>query len=114
MFRGEEKPDSYLGLSPRVELTEKLVWTYDPAPYVLGQGSDLNLLDDLLNVPSFRLLCGRNQCDTGCNLALIATHSASLFQSIIQMAAHSNDDSYDQVMPHHSIAVTHHWTTQFR
>jgi hypothetical protein len=38
-FSGEES-DSYSGLSPRVELTDKLVWTYDPAPYVLGQGFD--------------------------------------------------------------------------
>ena len=30
IFRGEEKVGSYSGLSPRYELTEKLVWTYDP------------------------------------------------------------------------------------
>jgi hypothetical protein len=36
VFRGEEKPSSYTGSSPREELTQKLVWAYDPAPYVLG------------------------------------------------------------------------------
>jgi len=35
-FRGEEKSPMYRGRHPRVELLEKLRWTYDPAPYVLG------------------------------------------------------------------------------
>ena len=37
VFRGEEKQNSFTGIHPRKELWEKLDWTYDPAPYVLGQ-----------------------------------------------------------------------------
>jgi hypothetical protein len=36
VFRGEEKVPSYSGKHPRRELFDKLTWTYDPAPYVLG------------------------------------------------------------------------------
>ena len=36
-FRGEEKPPLYTGMHPKNELIEKLTWTYDPAPYVLGR-----------------------------------------------------------------------------
>ena len=35
-FRGEEKPPGYSGTHPKDELIEKMVWTYDPAPYILG------------------------------------------------------------------------------
>jgi hypothetical protein len=35
VFRGEEKGPSTPG-DPKAELTEKLKWIYDPAPYVLG------------------------------------------------------------------------------
>ncbi|PKK69323.1 hypothetical protein RhiirC2_781156 [Rhizophagus irregularis] len=34
LFRGEEK--SFLNEDPRAELGNKLVWTYEPAPYILG------------------------------------------------------------------------------
>ena len=36
-FRGEEKPSHYSGKHPKDELFEKLVWTYHPAPWILGQ-----------------------------------------------------------------------------
>jgi hypothetical protein len=36
VFRGEEKALKYSGTHPRNELFQKLTWTYDPAPYVLG------------------------------------------------------------------------------
>jgi hypothetical protein len=35
-FRGEEKAPRYSGTHPKDELINKLTWTYDPAPYVLG------------------------------------------------------------------------------
>jgi hypothetical protein len=35
-FRGEEKSPSNLD-DPRAELGDKMTWTYDPAPYVLGK-----------------------------------------------------------------------------
>lgn len=35
-FRGEEKPRHYTGSTPRDELVDKLYWTYDPAPYIIG------------------------------------------------------------------------------
>lgn len=35
-LRGEEKRSGYNGRHPRIELFNKLRWTYDPAPYVLG------------------------------------------------------------------------------
>lgn len=35
LFRGEEK--SFLNEDPRAELGNKLVWTYEPAPYILGE-----------------------------------------------------------------------------
>ena len=37
VFRGEEKQNSYDGTHPRDELWQELDWTYDPAPYILGQ-----------------------------------------------------------------------------
>jgi hypothetical protein len=43
-FRGEEKPPVYSGTHPRDELTEKMVWTYDPAPYILGRPFSSNAL----------------------------------------------------------------------
>jgi hypothetical protein len=36
-FRGEEKAVRYGGKHPRDELFDKLVWTYHPAPWILGQ-----------------------------------------------------------------------------
>jgi hypothetical protein len=36
VFRGEEKPPVFSGTHPKEELTDKLVWIYDPAPYILG------------------------------------------------------------------------------
>lgn len=36
-FRGEEKAPHYSGNHPKQELLDKLVWTYDPAPWILGQ-----------------------------------------------------------------------------
>ena len=36
-FRGEEKAPGYSGTNPKVELIDKLIWTYDPVPYVLGE-----------------------------------------------------------------------------
>jgi hypothetical protein len=36
-FRGEEKAPVFTGRHPKTELFEKLTWTYDPAPYILGQ-----------------------------------------------------------------------------
>jgi hypothetical protein len=36
LFRGEEKPPVYTGMHPRDELFDKLLWKYDPAPYILG------------------------------------------------------------------------------
>jgi hypothetical protein len=35
LFRGEEKSPTNTK-SPRPELVDKMIWTYDPAPYVLG------------------------------------------------------------------------------
>ena len=35
-FRGEEKAPGYSGKHPKDELIDKLTWTYDPAPYILG------------------------------------------------------------------------------
>jgi len=35
-FRGEEKAARYAGKHPRDELFDKLVWTYYPAPWILG------------------------------------------------------------------------------
>ena len=35
-FRGEEKPPDS-NEDPRAELSNKLAWAYDPAPYVFGQ-----------------------------------------------------------------------------
>jgi len=37
VFRGEENARSDSG-DPRTRLADKMVWTYDPAPYVLGEG----------------------------------------------------------------------------
>lgn len=34
-FRGEEKPPGSRE-DPKAELSDKLAWAYDPAPYVLG------------------------------------------------------------------------------
>jgi hypothetical protein len=41
VFRGEEKPPTYSGRHPKGELIQKLAWTYDPAPYILGQSPEL-------------------------------------------------------------------------
>ena len=38
LFRGEEKEPGNME-DPRAELVEKLVWIYDPAPYMLGECS---------------------------------------------------------------------------
>jgi hypothetical protein len=35
-FRGEEKAPGFSGKHPKQELFDKLTWTYDPAPYILG------------------------------------------------------------------------------
>ncbi|TDL22896.1 hypothetical protein BD410DRAFT_839228 [Rickenella mellea] len=35
-FRGEEKQSAYSTTHPKLELVQKLTWTYDPAPYVLA------------------------------------------------------------------------------
>jgi hypothetical protein len=37
MFRSKEKAPRYHGPHPKDELIQKLTWTYDPAPYILGQ-----------------------------------------------------------------------------
>ena len=37
IFRGEEKPPHYSGNHPKDELFQKLIWTYRPAPWILGQ-----------------------------------------------------------------------------
>jgi hypothetical protein len=45
-FRGEEKAPTFSGTHPREELTQKLLWNYDPAPYILGYfavGTDVTL-----------------------------------------------------------------------
>jgi hypothetical protein len=36
-FRGKEKPPRYSGKHPKDELFDKLVWTYHPVPWILGQ-----------------------------------------------------------------------------
>ena len=36
VFRGEEKQPGFTGTHPRDELIQKLDWTYNPAPYVIG------------------------------------------------------------------------------
>jgi len=36
VFRDEEKAPKYHGPHPKDELIQKLTWTYDPAPYILG------------------------------------------------------------------------------
>ena len=46
VFRGEEKPPGSRE-DPKIELSKKLAWAYDPAPYVLGYyitGSDVTLV----------------------------------------------------------------------
>jgi len=50
LFRGEEKSPSS-NEDPKSELRNKLVWTYDPAPYVLGKTlfiSQVTITVDLL------------------------------------------------------------------
>jgi len=44
VFRREEKPPVYAGTHPKDELTERMVWAYDPAPYILGQPFSSNAL----------------------------------------------------------------------
>ena len=39
-----EEALGYSGTNSKVELTDKLIWTYDPAPYVLGMLFSLNSL----------------------------------------------------------------------
>lgn len=36
-FRGEEMPPKFSGRHPKKKLIDKLTWTYDPAPWILGQ-----------------------------------------------------------------------------
>ena len=40
VFRGEENAPIYRGTHPKEQLIQKLRWTYDPAPYLLGQCSE--------------------------------------------------------------------------
>ena len=47
-FRGEEKAPHYGGKHPKDELLEKMVWTYDPAPWILGQYFNLALYGNIL------------------------------------------------------------------
>lgn len=47
-FRGEEKAPHYEGKHPKDELLEKMVWTYDPAPWILGQYFNLALCCNIL------------------------------------------------------------------
>jgi hypothetical protein len=44
-FRGEEK-SAVNQEDPRAELGDKMTWTYDPAPYVLGKPFNLTVLID--------------------------------------------------------------------
>jgi hypothetical protein len=53
-FKGEEKPPA------KDELTEKLVRTYDPAPYILGR-FDCPCI--FIHACLFSLFCGRNRRD---------------------------------------------------
>jgi hypothetical protein len=50
-FRGEEKSVANTS-DPKAELCSKMIWTYDPAPYVLGE-----LLIVFIFFPFRRLLC---------------------------------------------------------
>ena len=66
-FRGEEKSPTN-AQDPRAELSGKMDWTYDPAPYVLGKPfgytlviSDISLLD--------RILCEGIFDNPGCHLS---------------------------------------------
>jgi hypothetical protein len=43
-FSGEEKPPVYSGTHPKDALIEKMVWAYDPAPYILGRPFSSNAL----------------------------------------------------------------------
>jgi hypothetical protein len=47
-FRGEEKAPHCGGKHPKDELLEKMVWTYKPAPWILGQYFNLALYCNIL------------------------------------------------------------------
>jgi hypothetical protein len=47
LFRGEEKSPTN-SEDPRAELSDKMTWTYDPAPYVLGKPLRLTALHHFL------------------------------------------------------------------
>jgi hypothetical protein len=48
IFRGEEKAPCYSGRHPKNELFDKLVWTYDPASWILGQYFNVTLYSIIL------------------------------------------------------------------
>jgi len=54
-FRGEERPPDS-NEDPKAELSNKLAWAYDPAPYVLGQLIDVDHVLDKFLITSFRVL----------------------------------------------------------
>lgn len=59
VFRGEEKRLGFTGKHPRDELIDKLTWTYDPAPYILGKFSlTLALIHLTLHSLSCCWICG--------------------------------------------------------
>jgi hypothetical protein len=73
-FRGKEKSPNYSGtLHPKEELTEKMVWTYDPAPYILGRPFSSNSLCIVIHSCLSRLFCCGNRCDACCNFTLVGS-----------------------------------------
>ena len=65
-FQGEEQsPDSIV--DPKQELADKIVWIYDPAPYVLGEVVEVTLIC-ISHCCFDRLLCDRTFCHSGGDL----------------------------------------------
>jgi hypothetical protein len=70
-FRGEEKAPGYSGKHPKAELIEKLTWTYDPAPYVLG-GCGVSNASAVADFHLLRLSRNRTPCYTRSNFAILS------------------------------------------
>jgi hypothetical protein len=52
VLRGEEKAPNDLD-DPKTGLSGKMTWTYDPAPYVLGESFRVHMFTSLINRVSF-------------------------------------------------------------
>ena len=69
-FRGEEKSPTSND-DPKAELSYKLAWVYQPAPYVFGEHNYLACTRASSHYP--RLLCHWACCDSRCNLRSAGT-----------------------------------------